>query len=650
MKVELVAMKSFNSKEEVREEKEKILEDYGIIPDYLLKYLDKKEAQCITKELFKNRYMDLRRIRDTTTREERKEYVIKKKEELQSKFWSKNRGYLIKKRKRLGSHLQPVWTEPLRSEERIEQERELTDSERRALISVCETDLYLFAIRYFPHYLSKPSSKLHKFIYNLFSREMGNPNKKRRKGLKYAIAAPRGGAKSSIVSNILPLWCACYKKKQFMIIVSDTAGQAEDFLSDIKRELEFNVALARDFPHVVGKGVVWRQNEIITKNDIKILALGTGNKIRGRKFGVIRPDLLVFDDLESSDDVRSEVNRNFIRYDWFNKDAIYVEGTEVTDFIVIGTVLGKDSLLNALLDPKEYPNWKSKRFSAVNEFSTSPLWDEWAEIYTNILLTDREERAQAFFKEYKEEMLEGTKVLWPEGDPYYDLMVNRLSDPSGFLTEKQNSPIDTTKIYVTLKNLSWFSSLNLKNERIKIFSYFGAIDPSLGKKSKKGDYSCIVTLGRDGDGFLYVIDIDLKRRSVDEQIDTILDKHDTYHYSNFAVETNAFQYVVAKNLRKKSRKTGSYVPVKDVNVFQDKKLRFEGYLPLLTDGTILFDKLKYRTNQQYKMGVDQICSFTGENDKHDDCPDALGLAVEIAKKPRFKMRVLKNKKHRRGRR
>ena len=70
-----------------------------------------------------------------------------------------------------------------------------------------------------------------------------------------------------------------------------------------------------------------------------------------------------------------EIKRNIPLKDknWFDKDVMFVGGEEgtVTDFLVCGTVLGKDSLLNKLLTPEDYPNWRSKRFSAVINFSVS---------------------------------------------------------------------------------------------------------------------------------------------------------------------------------------------------------------------------------------------------------------------------------------
>jgi len=599
------------------------------IPEYLSEYFNEEELHTLSNDL-SNEEIDSSRY----TQEEK------------DLFWKENRVRLVKKHRRLGKHLEPVYIEPLRNEERVDDERNLTEGEVKSLIRLCEKNLYLFAVRYFSHYLVRPSSKFHRYLYNLLSTELSDDQ---RDGFKWAIAAPRGNSKSALVSCILPLWCICYNKKKFVIIISDTVGQAEDFLADIKRELEFNAKLLRDFPHVVGRGPMWRGDEITTANDIKIKTLGTGSKIRGRRYGKHRPDLVISDDIENSDMVRSESQRDFIRYQWFNKDLLHAGGEEGTrtDFFVVGTILGKDSLLNALLNPNEYPQWNSKRFKAVLEFSYSPLWDEWAKLYKDRFDEDRKVTAKKFFEVNKEEMLEGTEVLWPEGDPYYNLMIERLSDPSGFASEKQNESVDPTKILITKEQLH-FEDFSTNKKIIDILNdkrnpRFGALDPSLGKKATSGDYSCITTIVRDiKSGYLFVVDTLVQRLSVDDQILAILASDEDYDYKLFAVETNAFQYVVAENLRKKSRELGAYVRVLEIINYQDKKMRVEGIIPLLLDGTVVFDRNKYSYNQQYNMAIDQLCSFTGEADKHDDFPDCLEMAVRIAKRPKFRLVTSQN--------
>jgi len=637
--------KKFNSKQEVQEERKSVDSKFSDgLPDYLQDYFDTEELKQIKKEVDGENYSKPFR--------ERLDFGLERDHE----FWENND---VELRKVLRKTDSPVFDEQPRATERVSQEQELTPGEIKALVSVCEYDLELFAIRYFPHYLKKRSSTLHRYLYNTLSRELGGKKKKYR-GLKLAIAAPRGNAKSSIVSSILPVWCICYKKKNFIIMLSDTKGQAEDFLSDVKRELELNDKLKRDFPEITGnvkdseirKGLVWRTDEIITKNMVKVIALGTGSKIRGRKFGVYRPDLVIGDDLENMEMVFSETQREKIRFNWFDKDVNFVGAAEaddnnlneMTDFFLVGTILGKESLLNTIINTSEYPDWQTQKFKAVEKFSDSSLWDDWEKLYKDRFDVERIETAKAFFKDNEEEMLKGTKVLWPEGDPYYSLMIAKLKSYSAFISEKQNDPIDPSRVIVQKEELHWenFSTNTKVREAIdrglKKGFVFGSLDPSLGKKHKKGDPSCITTLVRDPKtGFIFVVYFNLKVRSVDKQIDAILKSHSNFNYKLFGVETNAFQYVVAEALRKKSKELGIYVPVEEIDNYQDKKMRIESLVPFLKDGTIVFDSLLFSTNQMYNKSVEQIYTYTGDDTKNDDAPDSLEMAFRIAKKPRFRM-------------
>lgn len=595
--------------EELLSRKEDLVTKFGgELPDYLLEMFDEAELEKILEE-----------------KEKDKPHLTKRE------FFEKHNTELVKRTRRNPKIYDPVWKESPRATDRIEDEVNRDSTTAR---EICETRLDAFAIRYFPHYLKKQNSEFHNFLYKTLSEETG-------KNVRWAIAAPRGHSKSSIISCIFPIWCLVYNKKKFIIIVSNTADQAHDFLSDIKSELEQNEMLQMDFPYACGKGDIWRVDEIITRNGVRVRALGSGNQIRGRRFGKHRPSLVLCDDVEDSEMVRSEVQRTYVRNEWFNKDVLFAGGEKDSpiDIFFIGTILGKYALLTALLNPTEYPDWKSKRFQAVKKFSDSPLWIEWEKIYKNPFDMYREESARQFFEEHKKEMLESTEVLWPEGDPYYDLMIDKLRDPRGFRSEKQNIALDPAAVLVSFNDLAFE---DFRSDKIRSIlqnaSYYGALDPSLGKKTKVGDDSAIVTLARDRKtGLILVVDMNIKRRTVEGQIDDIIDSHSNYKYQQFGVETVAFQYVVAESLRKRSREDGVYIPIKEIETRNDKKMRFEAVVPFINDNTIIFDKHKYETDRMYYKGIEEITTFTGEGDEEDDAVDALGYAFSIAKKPRFKL-------------
>lgn len=497
-------------------------------------------------------------------------------------------------------------------------------------------DMEFFGRAYFPHYFSRPSPEFHRELDNIWhdgvlkGRVPTTPAEakiiNRLKGTRRVIAAPRGHAKSTTLTFKGTVHAVLYEYKHYPIILSDSSDQAEGFLESIKVELEENPAVLEDFGELAGR--VWRSNVLLTKTGIKIEAIGSGKKIRGRKHKNWRPDLLILDDVENDENVRTPEQRSKLD-SWFKK-AVSKSGDDYTDIIYIGTLLHYDSLLaNTLANP----SYQGVKYKAVISFSPADdLWDEWERIYTELDNANREQAAAAYFETNKEQMLAGTQVLWEEKNSYYDLMVSRVSDgEAAFNSELQNEPINPEDC-IFLEE--WFDFYNEAGKpeldfRDKAYSFFGFIDPSLGK-SKKSDFSAIITLAKHtGTGYLYVIDADIERRHPDRIISDTLEKEKwlrkTYGrgYKKLGAETNQFQWFLKEELVKASAKAGLYLPVEEINQNSDKIMRIQTLQPDIKNKYIKF-------NKQHKRLLEQLYHFPMS--AHDDGADALEGCRTLAKK------------------
>jgi len=513
-------------------------------------------------------------------------------------------------------------------EERRKYYEKLDSLPQEAVILACSKDLYLFSEYYFRHYLKHPSSKLHYWLYNLFNDEIP-----KRKGCKWAIAAPRGNSKSSLTTLFLPMWCLLYQKKNFIIIISDTSSQAEDFLREVRMELLGNVYIKKHFPECCAKTEVWRQDEIVTSNNVRVLALGAQSKILGRRHGANRPDLIVADDLENMDSVLSGLMRERTKQ-WFNKEVLKagdVAGT--TDFIVVGTIKHEDSLLSNLVDPSISPSWNSKVFRSVINFATNEdMWGQWAEIYSNKEDEKRFSTARKFFEDNYDKMMEGVEVLWPAGESYYDLMCMKLESDVSFASEKQNEPVDRSKCLIQPEELRYYEESELEGRNLLIF---GALDPALGKSKKVtlGDYASISTVAKcQKSGKVFVLDDWSYKRNVDSQIKEIFRKHGRYNYHKFGIETTAFQVVLKDHVEKLSRYAQIHIPIEEIKHGNTKKeSRIEWMYPFLKDGTVYFHKSQ-------KQLIEQVCNWTPDGRAlYDDRVDALSMALKLALQRYFKM-------------
>ena len=493
-------------------------------------------------------------------------------------------------------------------------------------------DLEYFGRAYLAHYFVRKSPAFHGELDRIWREgvlkgldpTVAAKEISRADGCRRAIEAPRGHAKSTTFTFKDSIHAAVYAYKHYEIILSDSSEQAEGFLADIKTEFEENAALREDFGELEGK--VWKSSVILTANGVKIEAIGSGKKIRGRRHKQWRPDLIVCDDLENDENVNTPEQRKKLR-DWFYK-AVSKAGDTYTDIVYIGTLLHFDALL---ANVAKNPSYKAVKYRGVISFAAnSELWDAWESIFTDLANENRQDEARAFYEANREAMLEGTAVLWEEKLSYYDLMVIRISEgEASFNSEIQNDPIDPENC--TFQE-EWFDFWDDDGKQQPDFSdprflFIGANDPSLGK-NKKSDTSSIFALAKDTvTGYIYVVIADVARRKPDQIIEDALEasrrlKRDFKRpYYKFGVETVQFQYYFAEIMRQRAAEAGEYLPIEEINSTQNKDARIQSLQPFVKNGYVKFSK-KHKTllkqMTEYPMG------------KNDDAPDALQMAVALA--------------------
>lgn len=89
------------------------------------------------------------------------------------------------------------------------------------------------------------------------------------------------------------------------------------------------------------------------------------------------------------------------------------------------------------------------RYQGVISFATNgELWDAWEAIFTDLTNENRQEEALEFYEANKDEMLEGTSVLWEEKLSYYDLMVIRVSEGEASLQRNPERPNRPGKLHL----------------------------------------------------------------------------------------------------------------------------------------------------------------------------------------------------------
>lgn len=477
-------------------------------------------------------------------------------------------------------------------------------------------DYGFFCKTYFPHYVPTPHfSQFHQFIFKRFPEVIDGKADGRE-----VHQAPRGEAKSTYETQLGSLWCIVTGRKHMIGIIMNTEEQAAEMLESIKAELDTNPRLMMDFPGACGRGRVWQATTAITANNIKIRIGGTGKKIRGMKHGPHRPDLIFLDDLENDENVKDKGQRDKVQKYVLSAVLGLAGPGGGMDVFWVGTSLHYDAAINRV---SRKPGWRRKVFRSIMKWpDRMDMWEHWESIYTRIAddhqLEDRDQielDALLFYEANKAEMDAGAECSWPEVRPLYRLMCMRAIDHDAFSQEQQNEAGNDEN--APFKNIQFWVN------RLADWLFFGAIDPSLGKKgTPKGDPSAILVGGLDRRKMILdVVEADICRRVPDLIISRAIDLQAEYACMAWAVETVQFQAFLHSELIKRAALKGIAFPGIPVQPDTDKGLRIISLQPHINNGLI-------RLHRSQSTLIEQL-KFWPEAD-HDDGPDALEMLFKIA--------------------
>jgi len=402
----------------------------------------------------------------------------------------------------------------------------------------------------------KPTPDFHKELWELVCRP--EP--------KVAIAAPRGHAKSTAITHAFTLASVLFRQKKYVLIVSDTEGQAVQFLGDIKMELMEN----QDLIHVFGVKRLVRDTEamiIVEFEDgeqFRIQAKGSEQKVRGLKWRNMRPDLIIGDDLENDEIVMNEERREKFRRWFYN--ALLPSGGDNCTVRIVGTILHMDSLLERLM-----PAWgaTTTETNGIKHWSTKQF-QPWVSI-----------RYQAHNEDF-------SQLLWPEKFSKERLMMLRedyinQGFPEGYSQEFLNYPIDESNAYFRKGD---FLPIDDPDEFLE---YYSAADLAISEKDKTA-FTAIVTVGVNKTGKLKVVDVRRFRGDSLEIMDEIFSVQKRFRPELFIIEQENIAKSLGPFLNAEMVKRGVYLNLETPIPTQDKIKRARSIQARMRAGQVEFDK------------------------------------------------------------
>jgi predicted phage terminase large subunit-like protein len=212
----------------------------------------------------------------------------------------------------------------------------------------------------------------------------------------------------------------------------------------------------------------------------------------------------------------------------------------------------------------------------------------------------------------------GAKVLWPERENLKALMMMRVTGSlRAFESEKQNNPVDPSKCDWP-ESCFTGSDIFFSKWPTDLTATVCALDPSMGKTDKSGDFQAMVKVGIDANQN-YWVDCDMGRTVIDGCIDKYVEW--SRGTDKAVCEADQFEEILQKDIVRRCGELGVDMKIHEPILTQgiNKNMRIRRISPLITRR-----RMRFRRSTGTSELIRQLQDFP--NGQYDDGPDALEMA------------------------
>lgn len=448
------------------------------------------------------------------------------------------------------------------------------------------------------------------------------------------ILLPRDHMKSALMAYRVA-WAITRDPTIRVLYISSTANLAEKQLKMIK-DILTSKKYRQYWPDMVheeeGLREKWTQSEIAVDHprrkaegirDSTIFTGGLTTSLTG-----LHCDIAVLDDVVVQENAYSEEGREKVEGQYSLLASI--EAADAKEWAV-GTRYHSADLYQKMIDMEE------ETFDAEgNLVGSEPVYE--------------------IFHRQVEDRGDGTgEFLWPRtarpDGKYFGFNKEILAkkkaqylDKSQFYAQYYNDPNRLEDAIIKPDRFQYYDRAHLTNRMGKWFcrgrplNVFAAADIAYTTK-RRSDYTAIVVVGLDYEGFVYVLDIDrFKTDKISEMYEHIKTAYVKWGFRKIRIEMTAAQSVIVKEIR------DVYLRPEGLNFSIDE------FHPPTKEGAkeermdaVLQPRYENLSVWHYKGGN---CSLLEEElvarrPPHDDIKDALSCAIEIATPPRDSGKIVR---------
>jgi len=445
--------------------------------------------------------------------------------------------------------------------------------DRKVMIAVTRQSFFYFFYIYFGRYIKCPIAPFHFEMFRIAQDE----------GIKrVGVMTFRNSAKSTILNTAYSLWAIMgAPQKKHVVIASQTQQRSKDHLMNVRKEIETNQLVSENLgPFNIGEDRWGATTLIIPAYGARISAISVEEGIRGLKEGPNRPDLIIADDIEDSNSVKTKEMRDKT-FNWFTGELIPLGETDAK-VIVLGNFLYQDSVLFRLGEMIKEGKMKG--------------------VFLHVPLVD-----------------ENNKIAWPGKFPSLEAVEELRQSVGNEITWQRDFllraiPDDYQVIYPEW--IHYYDELPKKDYRyLKI-----GVDLAI-TKNDSSDYTAMVSgkvYGYNENAHIYILPNSVNERfdfsETIERCKLIQMSFEEGDYPEFLIEEVACQKALTDSLANEG------IPARGVKIHgQDKRARLSLTANLIKSGKILFPR------RGAERLIEQLVGFGVE--RHDDLVDAFTLLV-----------------------
>lgn len=425
------------------------------------------------------------------------------------------------------------------------------------------------------------------------------------------ILLPRGHLKSTIATVSYSLWRIAKDPKVRILIANATYEMACTFLSQIKKQLQYNTLFIELFGNLADKPERWSENSVMLRRpdtyetkENTLTAFGIGGNLVSQHY-----DIIIMDDVVNRDNIHTSERIEDVHM--FYKDALdLLDNPSKSEVIIIGTRWHEADLYGTLLD--EY----------------NPEHHDYAFLTRTAVEGDYaiEKRRDGKFT------IAGGDLIFPKKFQRADL--DKLINGKGvseFSSQYLNDPVPA-ETAIFRHEFKYYEPEDLKGVE---FNTFITVDPAFydpKSRTVDTDYSGIIVNDVNAHNDWFIKEVIRQRYTPNELIELLFLLDSQYKPKTIGLESTSWQKILGYVARQMMREKNHFLPITELKHAgpnaKSKAERIQSLEPRYAVGSIWHNK-----NAQHIAHLEmELRRFPRA--KHDDLADALASQQEIAVPPR----------------